>query len=408
MISDKHKHLIILFFTLVVIMLGFGMVLPILPFYVERLGATGSQLGLLTASYALMQFIFAPVWGSLSDRLGRKPILLLGILGNGLSLLMFGLAGQLWQLFIARTLSGILSSATFPTAMAYVSDSTSEEERGGGMGILGAAMGIGMVLGPGLGGWLAGDSLSQPFFFAAGLALVTLVLVLLFLPESLAVEQRTQQAGQAPLAGPRVLGRALLSPAGLIFFMAFLVSFGLTNFEGIFGLYALEKLAYGPERVGTILSVVAVVAAGGQAVLTGPLTRRLGEVSVIRMTLLTSTIGFFLMLLANGFLAVLLTTGFFVLSNALLRPAVLSLASKNGEEKQGTVMGLTNSFMSLGRIIGPIWAGLLFDINFNYPYLSGALVLFGGFLISLLAMSRAPQSSRLEQKKVESELLPLR
>jgi DHA1 family multidrug resistance protein-like MFS transporter len=138
------------------------------------------------------------------------------------------------------------------------------------------------------------------------------------------------------------------------------------------------------------------------------LTRRLGEVSVIRMTLLTSTIGFFLMLLANGFLAVLLTTGFFVLSNALLRPAVLSLASKNGEEKQGTVMGLTNSFMSLGRIIGPIWAGLLFDINFNYPYLSGALVLFGGFLISLLAMSRAPQSSRLEQKKVESELLPLR
>lgn len=130
-------------------MMGFGMIIPILPFYVEQFNTGGSTLGLLMATYALMQFIFAPVWGRLSDQHGRKPILMLGILGNAIASLLFGLSTQLWMLFAARALAGILSSATLPTAMAYIGDSTSEEDRGGGMGIMGAAMGVGMVIGPG-------------------------------------------------------------------------------------------------------------------------------------------------------------------------------------------------------------------------------------------------------------------
>jgi DHA1 family multidrug resistance protein-like MFS transporter len=386
----NRKNIIILAFTLVVVMLGFGMVIPIFPFYIERMGAGGSELGLLIAVYAFMQFLFAPVWGSVSDRIGRKPVLMLGMVGNGLTLLLMGLATQLWMLFVARTLSGILSSATLPTSMAYVSDSTSEEDRGGGIGILAAGMGLGVILGPGVGGWLAGESLSMPFFIGAGLSLLSLLLIALLLPESLPIEARQQRDRRGKTTVQiGELWRALFSPIGILLFMAFLVSFGLTNFEGIFGLYALEKFDYGPERVGTILMVIGIVSTIAQGALTGSLTKRWGEAIVIKVSLLASSAGFVVLLLANTYFTILLATGFFILSKTLLRPAVASLTSKRATVGQGVAMGLNNSFSSLGRIAGPIWAGFVFDVNVNYPYLSGSAIMFIGFLISLLWVSQS-------------------
>jgi len=160
----NNRNIAILFFTMVVVMIGFGIIIPIMPFYVESFGASGKALGALMAIFSVMQFLFAPLWGSLSDRYGRKPILLIGVFGNALSLVLMGFSSSLWMLFGSRALAGILSSATLPTAMAYIADSTSERDRGAGMGYIGAAMGVGMVLGPGIGGWLAGRSVevSQP------------------------------------------------------------------------------------------------------------------------------------------------------------------------------------------------------------------------------------------------------
>jgi DHA1 family multidrug resistance protein-like MFS transporter len=391
--TTNRKNVWILSFTLAVVMLGFGMVIPIFPFYIESMGASGNELGLLTAISPLMQLVFAPIWGEVSDRKGRKPVLLIGVLGYGISMLLFGLATQLWMLFAARGLGAILSAATLPTTYAYIGDSTSEDDRGRGMGILGAAVGLGMVLGPGLGGWLAAGSLSTPFFITAALCVVTLLFIWLFLPESLAAQDRREsKIKMAPAAQVRQLWQALFSPIGILLFMAFLVSFGLTNFQAIFGLYALEKFGYDTEQVGWILTGVGFVSAITQGVLTGPLTKRWGEASVIKATLLLSSISFGTLLLANSFLTVLLTTCFFTLPNALLRPAVISLTSKHATTKQGVAMGLNNSFTSLGRVIGPIWAGYAFDINVHYPYLSGAAIIFIGFLISLVWIS---QESRL-------------
>jgi DHA1 family multidrug resistance protein-like MFS transporter len=410
--KTSNRKVIILSFTLVVVMLGFGMVIPIFPFYIEELGAGGSELGLLVATSALLEFLFAPVWGGVSDRTGRKPVLMLGMLGYGLSLLLFGLATQLWMLFASRALSGILSSATLATALAYVGDSTSEEDRGGGMGTLGAAMALGVILGPGLGGWLASDSLSAPFFIAAGLSLFSLLLILLLLPESLPPEARQGTDGKVSTVQFGELRRGLFSPIGVLLFMVSLFSFALTNFEAVFGLYALEKFGYGPERVGTILVVVAVVSTVGKGALTGPATKRWGEATVIKASLLAGSIGFVVLVLANTYVTILLATGFFILSKTLLRPAAFSLISKRATPStrrprsprsrsgqagqagsghrvgQGMAMGLSNSFMSLGRIAGPIWAGLIFDVNVNYPYLSGAAIMFVGFLISLVWVSQ--------------------
>jgi DHA1 family multidrug resistance protein-like MFS transporter len=377
-----NRSLWVLSFTLVVVMLGFGIVIPIFPFYIERMGAGGSELGILVAFSSLMEFVFAPLWGSVSDRVGRKPILIVGMLGYALSMLFLGLSTELWMLFAARGLGGILSSAALPTSMAYIGDSTREEDRGGGMGMLGSAMGLGVILGPGVGGWMAGGSLSTPFFLSSGLSLVALLLIVLLLPESLPRERRVAGAARTVQLGG--LWRALRGPIGLLLFMAFLLSFGLTNFEAIFGLYALMKFGYGPERVGVILMVIGVVSTVGKGVLTGPSTRRFGEEKVIKFSLLAGSAGFLVLLMAETYVTILFATGFFILSKTLLRPAVLSLTSKRSTVGQGAAMGLSNSFMSLGRIAGPVWAGYSFDLDYSYPYISGSIILLAGFLLSLV------------------------
>jgi DHA1 family multidrug resistance protein-like MFS transporter len=381
----KNKNLWILFFTMIVVMLGFGMIIPIMPFYIKSFGASGSALGTLMAIYGLLQFLFAPFWGSLSDRYGRKPILMLGVLGNALSQLLFGLSTELWMLFAARSLAGILSSATLPTAMAYISDSTTPENRSSGMGMIGAAMGIGMVLGPGLGGVLAARSLATPFFLASALSMIALVLINFFLPETHRALEKDKKA-RMPGLQLSSLWAALRSPVGILFFMSFLFAFALANFESIFGLYASDQYNYTPQQVGGILTVIGLISALMQGLATGPATRRFGEVNVIRGSLLSSVVSFVLLTQAHSTWQVLATVAYFIFSNSLLNPAVSSLISKRTTTGQGAAMGANNSFQSLGRVAGPLWAGGMYDINYNLPYLSGAFVMLVGFVLSVKAL----------------------
>lgn len=392
-------NIAILFFTMVVVMMGFGMIIPIMPFFVESMGANAAQLGMLMAVFSIMQFIFSPMWGTVSDRIGRKPVLMIGAFGFAVTQIAMGFATNYWILFAARALAGVLSSATMPTAMAFISDSTNERQRGGGMGVIGAAMGVGMVLGPALGGWLGGHSLSTPFFIGGALSVVALLLILAVLPESLPPEKRTSHVQR--FRGPqlRVMWKALWGPMGFLLFLAFLINFALANFEGIFGLYAAHRYSYGPEQVGTIMMVIGIASAVVQGVITGPATNWLGEGNVIKISLVASAVGFVLMLTANSFPTVLLTVGIFVTSNAMLRPSIASAASKLTTEGQGVAMGLNNAFQSLGRTVGPLWAGVMFDVNVIYPYLSAALIM----LVSFVASMRVP-ASQLDPTAVAPEI----
>lgn len=383
----NKKAFFILSIALVVVMFGFGMVIPIFPFFIENLGAGGSELGLLVATSAFLEFSFGPLWGSVSDRFGRKPVLIIGLFGYAISTFLFGISNQLWMLFAARALSGVLSSATITSAMAYVTDITTEENRGDGMGKIGAAMALGIMLGPGLGGWLAKGSLSRPFFIAAGMSVLSLVVVWGFLPESLSKEKKPFDH-KLQLPQVKNLWEAVLGPTGVLFLMVALFSFALTNFEAVFGLFALDKFGFGPDQVGTILMVVAVVSTVGKALLTGPVTRKWGEAATIKVSLLAGSVGFLVLLGAWDFVSVLASTGFFILSKTLLRPAAFALISKQAGEDQGSAMGLSNSFMSLGRIIGPIWAGFVFDLHPSYPYLSGSVFMLIGFGVSLVVLKK--------------------
>ncbi|MFN2234455.1 MAG: MFS transporter [Anaerolineales bacterium] len=388
--TPKRRNLYILTFTLFVVMLGYGVIIPILPFYIENMGAGGTELGLLTASYAVMRLIFGPIWGGLSDRFGRKPILLIGIAGYVITMVWFGLATELWMLFAARILSGILSSATAPTTMAYIGDSTPENERGGGMGLLGAAAGIGTIFGPVLGGFLADTSLATPFFVAAGMAMLSLILTAIFLPESLPAETRHISEDEHKLVDLKSWREALFSPIGSLLILTLVSTSGLMIFASVFGLYSLDKFGFGPDDIGVMMMVLGLVSALAQGILVGPVIKRWGDAMVIKLTLLGTSVGFILMLLANNYLTILLATAFFALMTALQIPALTSLTSRRASVPQGIAMGLSNSFVSMGRIVGPIWGGVALDIYPGLPYLSGAVVMIAGFGLSIIWLPEPP------------------
>jgi DHA1 family multidrug resistance protein-like MFS transporter len=302
-------------------------------------------------------------------------------LGYVITMVWFGLANTLWMLFAARILSGILSSATAPTTMAYIGDSSPEDERGGGMGLLGAAGGVGTIVGPAMGGFLAIESLSTPFFIAAGMALLSLVLAIIFLPESHPVQGQPKE--KEAIIDLRAWWDAIFSPIGTLFMLTFISTCGLMIFANVFGLYGLERFNYGPEQVGIIMMVLGLVSALTQGLLAGPATKKWGDENVIKAGLLVTAVSFGLMILANTFVTVLLTTAFFGITVSIQSPALLSLTSRRATIPQGIAMGLSNSFVSLGRIVGPILGGVVLDVNLNLPYLSGAAIMLIAFFASL-------------------------
>ena len=383
--ASGRKSLFILSFTLLVVMLGYGIAMPMLPFYIEKFGVGGREFGWMMASYSFMQLICAPLWGMLSDRFGRKPILAVGVLGYAAAFFMFGLAKSFTVLFIARALSGVLSSATNPTAMAYVGDKAQPDERSQSMGQLGAMIGLGVILGPLLGGLLSTDSLSLPFFVGAGLAFLAFLLVLLLLPES-RLEQTDAEKARTPFAGMLPQYRAVLrGPAGALLVLILLISFGLANLQNMIGLYAVDKLSAGTQQVSAIWMVMGVTMVAVQGGLVGWLSKRVRETRLIRVSLLGGVLGFVLLAQVTSFVQLLAALAFIMLALSLLSPSLNASISRYGGEHQGVLMGLNNAMISLGRVLGPLWGGYLYDLNMDFAFYSGAVMLAIGWVVSVLS-----------------------
>ncbi len=350
-------------------MLGYGMTLPLFPFIIDSFGGKGIHLGLLVATYGIMQLSFAPFWGKTSDAIGRKKILILGITGLFISMIIFYLSKNLWHLYLGQIVLGSLTSAIFPVSMAYIIDITKQKDKAAAIGKIGAATGLGVVLGPGVGGMLAFDSLFFPFLVAAGIALTTLFFVVFMLPESLKNSDKKNKLDSA--FNYKGVFSALRGPLGIGLLVVFSVNFGKSNFSSIFGLYALKSFNYGTTEVGTILVIMGLVYALVQGLLVGIVVKKYGDIKTMQFSLLGNAMGFVLLLFSQTFLFLIISISFLITFNALLKPTALSYVSSNSSLSQGESMGVADVYMSIGRIIGPLWAGVAFDINIFLPFITG-------------------------------------
>jgi multidrug resistance protein len=383
------RPMVILLIILFLVMVGFGIVIPILPFFVGKLGGGALSLGIFMSVYSVMQFIFAPIWGRLSDRIGRRPVLLIGLGGYGVTFIMFGMINNLYLLIGLRALAGMVSSATLPTAMAYLADITTGVDRSKGMGMLGAAMGLGMVFGPALGGWLGTVSFSLPFFVAGGLALLLLPFTWTFLPESL----KRSSSDVSGRRRPRLSLGVVKDPLFVLFAFNFVISFSMSMFESTFALYSAAKVGFGPAEMGitfAILGIFAVIVQGG---LIGPLVGKFGEANLVKSGAILSSCGLILIILAGNAVLLVMSTVVFMVGNSLMTPTSSSLVSKQSTRGQGASLGIFQSFASLGRVFGPVTGGALFELVKGLPYITGAMFLVLTVLVTgskISAMVKAP------------------
>ncbi|MGE4273541.1 MAG: MFS transporter [Desulfitobacterium sp.] len=363
------RPMIILILIQFLVMVGFGIVIPILPFLIEELGGGAFSLGLFMSAYSIMQFFFAPFWGRLSDRIGRRPVLLIGLSGYGITFFLFGMAGNLPLLIAFRALSGMVSSATLPTAMAYMADITEGADRSKSMGMLGAAMGLGMVFGPALGGWLGDYSFTLPFYFAGTLALLVLPFAWKLLPETL--KKPTKQPKEKVRLHIGVVRDALFP----LFVFGFVLSFTMAMFETTFTLFAAERVGFGPKEMGMVFMIIGIVGVIVQGMLIGKVVKRFGDAKPAKFGALLCALAFLWMIWAPNAVLLVLGTMVFMIGNSLMTPTSSSLVTKNSHNQQGASLGVYQSFGSLGRILGPLFGGGIYELSMNTPYIIGMATL---------------------------------
>lgn len=365
--------MVVLLIIQLLVMMGFGIVIPILPFFVNKLGGSALCLGIFMSVYSIMQFFFAPMWGRLSDRIGRRPVILVGLCGYGLTFILFGMVNNLYLLIGIRALSGMVSSATLPTSMAYLSDITEGPERSKGMGRIGAAMGLGMIFGPALGGWLGNFSFSLPFFVAGGLALLLLPFTWLFLPES-----KSTASVASELRKSKLSLAVLKDPLITLFVFNFILNFTMAMFETTFALLSAAKVGFDSGDMGIIFAILGVFAVFVQGGLIGPLVKKFGDAKLVKSGAFINAAGLLLIILsadARNSVLLIMSTVVFMVGNSLMTPTSSSLVTKQSLQGQGTSLGFFASFASLGRILGPIIGGILFELSMDLPYVTGTALL---------------------------------
>lgn len=378
-VKSNKFALYVLMFNMFIAMSGIGLIIPIMPAYLDTFGVAGQALGTLIATFALAQFLFSPLAGSLSDKYGRKKLIIFGLVIFGLSQLLFGVASDLWILYLARFFSGLGAAFMVPPMMAFVADITTFEERGKGMGLLGASMSLGFMIGPGFGGFLAEVSLQFPFYIATAVALIAAVISYAVLPNVKPVVVSPEKKRETL---PQQMKRSVYTPYFVLLLVMFIFAFGLSNFQSTIALYVDKAFGFTPKEIAAVITIGGFVGVVVQTFVISPLFKRFGEMNVILANLLISASAMIGILFVNTFWTILLVSAVFFTAAAILRPAINTLISKLAGDAQGYAAGMNNAYMSLGNMIGPALAGVLFDINMSFPYITGTLILITCFFIA--------------------------
>jgi DHA1 family tetracycline resistance protein-like MFS transporter len=368
--------------------MGFTIVIPVLPFIIAKYVSStevGLWVGILVAIYALCQFFAAPVLGAVSDRIGRKPVLIFCLGGSAIGYIVFGIGGALWVLLLGRIIDG-LTGGDISSMFAYVADRTEPEDRGKAFGLLGGAAGAGGLAGPVIGGLMGSVSLSAPLFVAAGVVIISMLWGIFYLPESLSKEKRTSTFNVKHL-NPFAPFKQVLSSRKLVivFVTSFLFFCAGTMMQANISVFLKDILAFGPGRIGIAVSVLAIVDILAQGYLSGKLIAIIGEKHVAEIGLAINAVGFFLLAalaVAPSIALLFLALVIFNIGDGLYQPSSNGIISNAAPEgMQGQVQGASQGIQSVGRVIGPLLAGFLYILGASLPYIIGGFLVVIGFLV---------------------------
>ena len=391
--KNKKYQIAIIWVTIFLDLMGVTLIIPFINEFVEQLGGDERHAGFLLASYALMQFIFAPVLGKISDKYGRRPVLLFGMVGAFIAFLIFGFANQLWLLFASRMLAG-LANANISVAQAYIADITTREERAGKMGIIQAAFSLGFIIGFPIGGILAEQfSVSTPSLLAAFLSLINGIFAYFYLPESLSEDKRIKE--KLSLNPVSISKHSFLNiiqyfqipkfrPLLIIFL---LYSFAFSILHVTFVEFDREYLEMNPQEIGFIFMYIGIVGFFIQMIAIKPLVKKFGEQKVMILGFLAMATGLTITPMVDHMNWLFLTSLFVAGGNSLLAPTATAIISQKGNEsEQGVILGVTQGLGSLGRIFGPPYGGLTYHgIHMMFPFVSSAIILIGAVIYYLIS-----------------------
>lgn len=392
--------MILLMLNIFLSMAAFGLVVPVMPSFIAMLGLDGTTVGLLTAAFAVTQLIFSPFAGKLSDVLGRKKLIVLGLLLLAASEAIFGFANSVIWLYVSRLLGGVGVAMVMPAVMAFTSDITSEDERAKGMGYVSAAMSTGFIIGPGIGGFLAEYGTRVPFYTAAIAVTFAAILTFIVLPEPkriLSTSLATSNRGKQSVAQQFI--ESIKAPYFLALIVLLVLGFALSNFETVFGLFLDAQHNSGPKEIALIMTVGAIAGVIIQIGVLDLLVKKMGEMKVIYLSLVVAGISILGILFVSSFWMLLVVTIIIFAACDLLRPAAGTFLSKLAGDDQGYVAGLNSAYTSLGTILGSSLAGMLYDVNLMLPYIVAGITLVGCYVILVLIQAKVKNRKKLAEMK---------
>jgi MFS transporter, DHA1 family, multidrug resistance protein len=388
----------LLLMNLFIAFLGIGLVIPVLPTLMNELGISGTTIGYLTAAFAIAQLIVSPFAGKAADNFGRKIMIVIGLFIFGFSEFLFGIGKEIGTLFISRILGGISAAFIMPAVTAYIADITNLDTRPKALGYMSAAISTGFIIGPGIGGFLAGFGIRVPFLFAGALGVTAAILSIIFLSEPKRAEEEIEKSSGGKLGFKRISEPKYL----IAFLLIFIASFGLAAFESFFSLFVDHKFQFKPSDIAVVITGGAIFGAISQVLLFDRLTRVWGEIKLIRYSLILSAVLVYLMTVVQSYLSILLVTFIVFVGFDLFRPAVTSYLSTIAGNEQGFVGGMNSMFTSLANISGPILGGMLFDMDINYPYYFATMIITLGIILTLFWKKPADDSSNELKLKASS------
>ena len=384
-IKEQKLVLLILLSNIFIVFVGVGLIIPVMPSFMNIMHLSGQTMGYLMAVFAIAQLVMSPLAGGWVDQFGRKKMIIIGLFLFGLSELIFGVGEHVSVLYLSRILGGVSAAFVMPGVTAYMADITSIEERPKAMGYMSAAISTGFIIGPGIGGFIAELGVRAPFYFAAAIAFVACVSSVFFLKEPLSKEKLAEISLHTKQSTFFKDIKKSVRPVYFVaFIIVFILAFGLSAYETVFSLFTDHKFGFTPKDIATIITVSSIFGAIVQVFLFGKLVEWVGEKKLIQICLIVGTGLAVVSTMISGFWNVLIVTSFVFLAFDLLRPTLTTFLSKAAGKEQGFVAGMNSTYTSLGTVVGPALSGILFDIDVDYPYLFSAVVMFVGLIITVL------------------------